>query len=62
MTEMTGWVQCDRCAKWRKFPATVPLVPDDAWVCSDNTWDEVRSYFFVFVPTIREIRDFYRER
>ena len=22
---------------------------------------EVRSYFLVFVPTIREIRDFYRE-
>eukprot|EP01052_Picozoa_sp_SAG31_P009214 SAG31_NODE_480_length_15108_cov_56.073423_3_plen_144_part_00 len=23
--------------------------------------DQVRSYFLVFVPTIREIRDFYRE-
>eukprot|EP01052_Picozoa_sp_SAG31_P049964 SAG31_NODE_11184_length_1057_cov_1.283925_1_plen_29_part_10 len=22
---------------------------------------QVRSYFLVFVPTIREIRDFYRE-
>eukprot|EP01052_Picozoa_sp_SAG31_P026434 SAG31_NODE_2394_length_5793_cov_2.006674_3_plen_53_part_00 len=23
--------------------------------------NQVRSYFLVFVPTIREIRDFYRE-
>eukprot|EP01052_Picozoa_sp_SAG31_P008262 SAG31_NODE_414_length_15953_cov_2.982528_11_plen_151_part_00 len=30
------------------------------WV-PNGTRDQVRSYFLVFVPTIREIRDFYRE-
>eukprot|EP01051_Picozoa_sp_SAG22_P017803 SAG22_NODE_2834_length_2167_cov_1.551474_1_plen_345_part_01 len=42
LTEMTGWVQCDKCAKWRKFPASVPAV-GEKWVCSDNTWDKYRA-------------------
>ena len=42
LTEMTGWVQCDGCAKWRKFPATVPSVAEK-WKCSNNTWDKYRS-------------------
>eukprot|EP01052_Picozoa_sp_SAG31_P025624 SAG31_NODE_2256_length_6072_cov_9.043529_3_plen_737_part_00 len=33
-----------------------------SWLVSEVKWKlQVRSYFLVFVPTIREIRDFYRE-
>eukprot|EP01052_Picozoa_sp_SAG31_P025424 SAG31_NODE_2227_length_6148_cov_5.268309_11_plen_94_part_00 len=31
------------------------------YLVQSNSSDQVRSYFLVFVPTIREIRDFYRE-
>eukprot|EP01052_Picozoa_sp_SAG31_P048589 SAG31_NODE_10230_length_1167_cov_1.357678_2_plen_129_part_00 len=42
-------------------------VPNSIWLCAvpavaiPDGLSQVRSYFLVFVPTIREIRDFYRE-
>eukprot|EP01052_Picozoa_sp_SAG31_P000578 SAG31_NODE_17_length_35773_cov_25.999271_3_plen_62_part_00 len=33
----------------------------DLQVLNSTDGGQVRSYFLVFVPTIREIRDFYRE-
>ena len=34
---------------------------EDAFAGAEELWAQVISYFLVFVPTIREIRDFYRE-
>eukprot|EP01052_Picozoa_sp_SAG31_P004014 SAG31_NODE_161_length_21899_cov_16.832844_14_plen_165_part_00 len=45
-----------------KRPPLQRYLPKTAPVCGPSCTDaQVRSYFLVFVPTIREIRDFYRE-
>lgn len=37
--ETTGWVQCNRCNKWRKLGAsTAQSHLPDVWFCENNTW------------------------
>jgi len=34
------WVECTKCGKWRKLPASIAAasLPDE-WYCTNNTWD-----------------------
>ncbi len=39
-TKQQEWVQCERCEKWRRLPATVSAKDlPDTWYCNMNTWD-----------------------
>eukprot|EP01050_Picozoa_sp_SAG11_P004254 SAG11_NODE_267_length_11457_cov_14.773728_1_plen_900_part_00 len=42
LTAMVGWVQCENCNKWRRYPCVILSLRDD-WVCSMNTWDMYSS-------------------
>eukprot|EP01052_Picozoa_sp_SAG31_P056619 SAG31_NODE_16307_length_714_cov_0.826016_1_plen_60_part_10 len=45
----------------RKIGVVEREIEQDPSVKAADRVAQVRSYFLVFVPTIREIRDFYRE-
>ena len=32
----TGWIQCDRCDKWRKVSEAVCAAAGDVWYCEEN--------------------------
>eukprot|EP01052_Picozoa_sp_SAG31_P010198 SAG31_NODE_550_length_14214_cov_3.054269_10_plen_401_part_00 len=56
---------CSNCSTEIGLRAHLALLENGGWIDAQTRAIiadvQVRSYFFVFVPTIREIRDFYRE-
>eukprot|EP01052_Picozoa_sp_SAG31_P028292 SAG31_NODE_2720_length_5190_cov_3.678256_3_plen_70_part_00 len=54
--EYKGWT-VGKCGPWSQGPAMLQCLA----LLKGFDLDKVRGYFLVFVPTIRKIRDFYRE-
>jgi hypothetical protein len=38
-----GWVQCDRCNKWRTIPKAIESMLPEVWTCEMNAWDEAHN-------------------